>query len=132
MIRITLLLLLLVALGLPAFAAVSCCAVGDDNVVVMVSCAHMNHRISSVVNASASGTADALLWSVRTVTDCAGNCAKQAGCVVCGVRKAAGAVITSTEDRLQEISTEVISQSLQLLRNALSFLWALVLGLLRF
>ena len=132
MIRIILCLLLLTALILPASAAVTCCSMGDDNVVVMVSCARMNHRVSSVVNAGASGTADAIQWAVRAVTDCAGDCAKQAGCMVCGLRKFASSTIKSAENRLQEFSAEVISQSLQLLRNALCSFWALVLGLLRF
>lgn len=132
MIRNTLLLLLLFTLCLPAFAVVSCCSSGDDNAVVIAGCSRASHRISSVVNAGASAAADGIQWSARSVVDCARGCAKQTGCALCGVRKFAGDSITSVENRLQEFSSEVISQSLQLLRSALCSFWALVLGLLRF
>lgn len=128
MFRILVLFLSFAALSLSASAAVTCCSTGDDNVVVTVSCARVHHRISTVVNAGATGMADALQWSVHAITDCA----KQAVSTACDLRKFAGSSIKSAENRLQDFSTEVISQSLQLLRNALSSLWALVLGLLRF
>lgn len=129
-------IVLLIAVGMflmpAAFAEACSCAADGDGRVVQVRCFEVSHCIRNSISTGADAVADAIQWTAQTGLECSRDAGKLAGSTVGAIRKSVGGAISSVENHVQKISTEVISQSLQQLRSAFSTLWDLVSGHLRY